>query len=135
MVVTENSLPVLPVETPDFAANPNAFLDAARREHPWLARFSQGYVVHGYQEVADLFADDKNLIPGFGPIIDFYGVRGTMWARFMEEIVISRSGPEHARLRASVAHAFTPRRANKEREMMQRVISELLDEVGAQGRV
>src|SRR5690606_18981171 len=87
-----------------------------------------GYVVHGYQAVAELFADDQNLVPGFGPVIDFYGVRGTMWARFMEEIVISRSGPEHTRLRASGAHAVTPRRANREREMMQRVISELLDE-------
>lgn len=127
------SIPMMPVETPAFAADPDPFLDAARREHPWLARFSQGYVVHGYQAVADLLADDANLVPGFGPVIDYYGVRGTMWARFMEEIVISRSGPVHSRLRASVAHAFTPRRANRERTMMQRVISSLLDEWAPRG--
>lgn len=132
-LVTEPSLPVLPVETPEFSANPDPFLEAARREHPWLARFSQGYIVHGYQALADLLADDKNLISGFGGILDFYDVRDTMWARFMQEIVISRSGPEHARLRASVALAFTPRRANREREMMQRVINELLDEWAPKG--
>lgn len=127
------SLPLLPVESPEFSADPNPFLEEARRAHPWLARFSQGYVVHGYQAVADLMADDEHLIPGFGPVIDFYDVRGTMWARFMEEIINARSGAEHARLRASVAHAFTPRRANREREMMQRVINALLDEWAPRG--
>lgn len=131
--VADTSIPVLPVETLEFSANPDAFLAAARREHPWLARFSQGYVVHGYQAVADLLADDVNLVPGFGPIVDYYGVRGTMWARFMEEMVLSQSGEPHARLRASVVHAFTPKRANQVRPMMQRVITELLDEWAPRG--
>lgn len=126
-------LPVLPVESPLFSANPDPYLAEARTRHPWLARFSQGYVVHGYQAVCDLLADDANLAPGFGPIIDFYGVRGTLWARFMEEIVIAVSGDTHARLRSSVAHAFTPRRANRERAMMQRTISDLLDEWAPRG--
>ena len=128
MQTAATEIPILPVETPEFSANPDSYLQAARREHPWLARFSQGYVVHGYQATADLLADNQNLVPGFGPVIDYYGVRGTMWARFMEEIVISQSGPTHTRLRASVANAFTPRRANLERAMMQRVINRLLDE-------
>lgn len=89
--------------------------------------------MHGYRECCDLLADSENMTCGFGPIIDFYGVRGTMWARFMEEIVISRSGADHARLRASVNQAFTPRRANRERELMQKVISGLLDEWAPRG--
>ena len=132
-VVAEATIPVMPVETPEFSENPQPFLDEARRHHPWLARFSQGYVVHGYQAVCDILADTDNLTCGFGPIIDFYGVRGTMWARFMEEIVISAEGETHARLRSSVNQAFTPRRANKEREMMQGVISQLLDEWAPKG--
>ncbi len=127
------ALPVLPVETPQFAENPNPYLEAARREHPWLARFSQGYVVHGYQALCDLFQDDENLVQGLGAVVDFYGVRGTMWARFMEEIVISRSGPAHARLRSSVARAFTPKRANTEREMMRHVMADMLDEWAPKG--
>jgi cytochrome P450 len=128
-----DAIPVLPVETPEFAADADAYLEAARRQHPWLARFSQGYVVHGYDELCELFADDVNLLPGFGPVIDFYGVRGSMWARFMDEIVIAVGGDTHKRLRSSVIHAFTPRRANREREMMQRVITELLDEWAPMG--
>jgi cytochrome P450 len=125
--------PTMPVETPEFAADPQPYLDAARREHPWLARFSQGYVVHGYQACADLLADNVNMTCGFGPIIDFYGVRGSTWARFMEETLISVYSPAHTRLRGSVAHAFTPRRANQERAMMQRTITALLDEWAPRG--
>jgi cytochrome P450 len=126
--IAELALPMLPVELPEFTADPEPYLAAARRKHPWLATFSQGYIVHGYQANKDLLADDEHLRPGFGGIIDFYGVRGTMWARFMEEMVLSQSGPEHARLRESVASAFTPRHANQMRPLMRQVISELLDE-------
>ena len=126
-------LPLLPIDTPEFSADPQPVLEAARAQHPWLARFAQGYVVHGYQAHVDLLADDANLLPGLGPIIDFYGMRGTLWGRFMEEMLISASGELHTRLRASVAHAFTPRRANEVRPMMQAVIGDLLDEWAPKG--
>ena len=35
---SEMSLPVLPVESPEFAADPYPFYEAAKRQHPWLAR-------------------------------------------------------------------------------------------------
>ncbi len=126
-------LPLLPIDSPEFSANPQPFLEIARAQHPWLARFSQGYIVHGYQAHVDLMADDVNLVPGLGPIIDFYGMRGTMWGRFMEEMLISASGDFHTRLRASVAHAFTPRRANEVRPLMVGVIGDLLDEWALKG--
>ena len=129
----DHPIPVLPVETPEFSANPDPYLEAARREHPWLARFSQGYFVHGYQAVAELLADEENLRSGFGPVIDFHGLRGTMWARFMEEIVMAQSGPTHKRLRASINQAFIPRRAEKTRGMMRDIISGLLDEWAPKG--
>jgi len=133
MDLTASEIPVIPVETLEFSGNIDAFLPDARKVHPWLARFSQGWLVHGYDAVADLLADDANLVPGFGGVIDFYGVRGTMWGRFMEQMLLSLSGPDHTRLRGSVAAAFTPRRANREREMMQRVIGELIDEWAPRG--
>jgi cytochrome P450 len=132
-VAADVDIPVIPVESPEFAADPQPYLEAARARHPWLARFSQGYVVHGYQACADLLADNNNMTCGFGPLIDFYGVRGTTWARFMEETLISVYSPAHVRLRGAVAHAFTPRRANQEREMMQRTITTLLDEWAPRG--
>lgn len=133
VVVAEMSLPQMPVDRIEFAADPDSYLEPARRQHPWLARFSQGYVVHGYEAVEDMLADDENLVPGLGPVIDFYGVRDTMWARFMSEIVLSISGPTHTRLRASVGRAFTPRRANQVRPLMQKVITGLLDEWAPKG--
>ena len=59
-LLTENPIPTMPVETPEFSAKPWPYLEAARREHPWLARFSLGYIVHGYQACCDLLADDEN---------------------------------------------------------------------------
>ncbi len=132
-VVTDAALPTLPVELPEFSADPTSYLEVARRAHPWLAKFSQGYLVHGYQANKDLLADDEHLQPGLGGVVDFYGVRGSMWGRFMEEMVLSQSGPGHARLRASVAAAFTPRHANQMRPLMRQVISDLLDEWAPKG--
>ena len=133
MHIATAALPALPIDTPEFSADPQPFYEAARAQHPWLARFPQGFVVHGYDAHVELLADDANLVPGLGPIVDFYGMRGTMWGRFMEEMVLSATGELHTRLRASVQHAFTPRRANQVRPMMQQVISDLLDEWAPKG--
>ncbi len=127
-LISEMNLPTLPVEDPAFQADPMPYVEQARVQHPWLARFSQGYIVHGYEAVKDLtFMDDK-LVMGLAHVVDFYGVQETPWARFMLEMLQSHTGPEHARLRASVAQAFTPRNANQVRPAMRRVISELIDQ-------
>jgi len=131
--ITEMELPTLPVEQPAFWADPMPYVEAARPQHPWLARFSAGYIVHGYQAHKDLLVQDDHLQPGLGGIVEFYGLQGTHWARFMEEMVVGQSGPTHARLRASVAQAFTPRRANMARPLMRQVISRLLDEWAPKG--
>jgi cytochrome P450 len=123
-----SELPSLPVESPEFWADPERFLGPARLQHPWLARFSSGYVIHGCQANKDLFAEDRNLQMGLGGIVEFYEAQGTMWARFMEEMILSKRGQEHQRLRASVASAFTPRHASVTRPLVQRVASDLLDE-------
>ncbi len=131
----EAALPVLPVEGAAFSADPEPYLVDARRQHPWLARFSQGYVIHGYEEVCELLVDDANLATGFGPLIDFYGVEGTMWGKFMMGNMLSLNGEAHSRVRSAVAHAFTPRHANHVRPMMRQVIAELLDDWAAQGEL
>jgi cytochrome P450 len=127
-IASEMALPFLPVDSTELTADPYPYVEKARAAHPWLARFSEGYIVHSYKAVAELLADDENLLPGFGPVVDFYSVHGTMWARFWEDMLPSVSGEKHKRLRASVAHAFTPRHANLVRPLMRKVITELLDE-------
>ncbi len=130
----KSKLPTLPLESTEFSANPDPWIEAARGQHPWLARFSAGYVVYGYEAAADLFKDDENLIAGYGAVADFYGVRDTMWGRFMSGGTLSATnGETHKRLRDCVAFAFTPQRANRARGMMQRVITDLLDDWAPRG--
>lgn len=125
--IVETPLPLLPVDSPEFWADPERFLAPARKQHPWLARFEHGFVVHGCQANKDLFADDENLYMGLDGLVEFYGAQGTPWARFMNEMLNSQRGSEHARIRGSVAAAFTPRHANKMRSTMRQVMDRLLD--------
>lgn len=130
----ESPLPFMPVDTQEFAENAQRFLEEARAVHPWLARFSQGYVVFGYNALVDLLMDDEHLKPGIGPVIEFYGVGGTMWARFMEELLTSTTGATHDRLRKSISQGLSPRRVKQMRPLMKKVINDLLDEWGPRGR-
>lgn len=133
--VTELDLPLLAVEHPDLSVDPTPWVEGARRHHPWLARSNVGgYVVHGYQAVKDLVGLDDRLRPDFDGIVDFYGVsREAPWARLMTEMLLAAHGPVHARLRASVADAFTPRYANRYRGLMRDVIGNLLDRWAPRG--
>ncbi len=45
----DTSLPVLPVETPEFSADPDPFLATARAEHPWLANEVAFFLFEGSQ--------------------------------------------------------------------------------------
>lgn len=134
--VAELDLPLLAVEHPDLSVDPTPYVEAARRQHPWLARSNVGgYVVHGYQAVKDLVGRDDKLRPDFDGIVAFYDMpRDAPWSRFMTEMMLAAHGPTHARLRASVADAFTPRHANRYRGLMREVIGGLLDRWSPRGR-
>jgi cytochrome P450 len=133
--LAEMDLPLLPVEQPAFAADPTPYVEAARREHPWLAKSNVGgYVIHGYQAVKDILYMDDKLRPYFDGVAEFYGAVDTPWGRFMSEMMIARHGPDHARLRGGAQAAFTPRNVNRYRELMRRVISDLLDEWAPLGK-
>jgi cytochrome P450 len=123
----------VPMEDDRFAEDPNPYLAAARRQHPWLARCSVGYFVTEYQAIKDIYYQDAKLrFPG-DQIVDLMGAQDTGWGRFTEEMMLSRSGAEHDRLRGSVAEAFTPRAVNRLRPLMRQVVSDLLDEWAPKG--
>lgn len=88
-LVGDDALPTLPVNSPEFWADPEPYVAQARQQHPWLAKFSDGYVVHGYRANQDLMADDEHLYMGLDGIVDFYGLQGSEWGRFMNEMLIS----------------------------------------------
>jgi cytochrome P450 len=131
--VDELELEILAVATPEFAADPLPHLEAARRKHPWLARSDAGYVVHDYAAIKDILSMDENLRFSVDDIVDIMGARGTGWGRFTLEMMLARSGPEHQRLRGSVAEAFTPRAVNRLRPLMRSVAAGLLDEWAPKG--
>jgi len=131
--VSDLDLPELPIEGAEFSADPMRFLNPARQMHPWLARFSKGYVIHGYEATKELLYMDDKMGPHFSGLIEHYEAQGSDWARFMGDQMATISGPRHDRLRASVAAAFTPRHANLTRPLMRKVISDLLDEWAPKG--
>lgn len=132
--VTEMSLPFLPAEQLDFAADPMPYVEEARRRHPWLAKCEAGYLVHGYEAVKDILYMDAKLGPARSNIVEIYGAQGTPWAAYMEEMLLNQRGAEHARLRNSVALAFTPRNVNRYRLLMRGIASRLLDEWAPRGQ-
>ncbi|MFV8816149.1 cytochrome P450 [Haliea sp. E17] len=131
--VSELDLATLPVETQAFADNPVPYLEAAKEKHPWLAKFSKGYVVYGLQPARDLLYMDQQMGPHFKGLVEHFGAENTEWARFMGDQLATISGERHDRLRANVALAFTPRRANATRPLMREVIGKLLDEWAPKG--
>lgn len=135
--ITKMSLPFLDVEDPVFAADLTARVDEARTIHPWLGRFKagvrEGYIVFGHQATRDLLSTDEKMRPFFDGIVEHFGAEGTDWADFMTSILPTLSGEKHERLHASVAHAFTPRRAAGTRPLMASIISRLLDEWAPKG--
>lgn len=133
MLVSDLDLPELPIESAEFSADPMRFLEPARVRHPWLAKFSKGYVVHGLEATRELLYRDDRMGPHFSGLVEYYGAEETDWGRFMRDQIATNSGPRHDRLRASVAAAFTPRHANRTRPLMRQVIGELLDEWAPRG--
>ncbi|TAL02281.1 MAG: cytochrome P450 [Rhodospirillaceae bacterium] len=126
--VTSMTLPHLPIEQSDFAVDPMPYLEAARRQHPWLAKCSVGYVIHGYQATKDLMWMDDKLRTSNDSVTEIMGAKDTNWGRFIDNQILALSGAEHARVRSSVAQAFTPRNINRHRSTMRDVVARLLDE-------
>lgn len=126
-LATQMTLPELPIHEPAYQRDPAPFLDAARAQHPWLARSGDMFVVHAHQAIADLSLKDDKLIPAFDGVVKFYGAEGTEWAKFMNRNILAIHGAEHKRIRDSIANVFTPRAINAFRDVMRRNIIELLD--------
>jgi cytochrome P450 len=126
--IEDLKLPYLPMDEADFAANPWPHLQAAREQHPWLARCAFGYVVHQFGAIKDLLWQDENLHGGTDDMVALMEARGTEWGRFQENSLLAQTGISHKRIRNILAPAFTPRQANRHRPLMRSVISELLDE-------
>jgi cytochrome P450 len=126
--VTDLDLPLLTMEDPVFAEDPFSQFTGARRKHPWLARCGFGYVITGYAAIRDLLGLDEKLRTAHYSVVELMQANGSAWGRFQLESILALSGDDHKRVRDVLAPMFTPRAANRNRELMRRVISCLLDE-------
>ena len=123
----------LPIEDSEFAADPHPGLEKARKYHPWLARFSHGYVIHGHRAIRELLPQDENLHIALKAVVDIMGATHSPWGRFMGDLMIGMRGADHERVRGAVEPYFKPRSVLKHVERIRSVVSRLLDEWVALG--
>jgi cytochrome P450 len=124
----------VPISTTAFGDDPIPFIEAARREHDWLAGSDIGYLVTSYRAIDDIMRlDGKLKMPG-EEIVDLMGAHGTGWGRFALDQMLVSSGERHARLRGSISSAFGPGSVKRLRPIMQATISAILDEWAPKGR-
>lgn len=123
----------LPVEDRAFGQDPEPWFVKARQKHPFLARFSHGYLVHGHREVRDLIQMDDKLHLAVDDVVEIMGATGTPWGEFMKNLVIAKRGDEHKRIRDALKPFFKPRRIADHVELIRTVVSDLLDEWAPRG--
>ncbi|HEX8055352.1 MAG TPA: hypothetical protein VF481_01720, partial [Novosphingobium sp.] len=119
---TEIDLPFLDVAQDWFAADPYPHFAAAREKHPWLANSSIGYLINDYKAIREFFHSEDQYAPPYGGLLDVMHAHGTHWGRFQTNHMLAIAGERHQRLRAILAPSFTPRQANKNRDVMREVI-------------
>jgi len=118
----------LPIEDRQFAADPNPWLAKARDRHPWAARFSHGYMIHGHHAIREIMLQDDKLQIAIGAIVDIMGAEGTEWGQFMKDLMIGMRGADHKRVRGSVEPFFKPRSVMTHLGSIRQVIGQLLDD-------
>ncbi len=126
-------LAYLAMETREFSDNPFPHFADARAQHPWLARCAYGTVVHEFQAIQDLLIQDDKMRPDHDGVVQAMGAMGTPWGRFELESILALSGESHKRIRDVVAPMFTPRQANRNRQLMRDVVTLVLDEWAPKG--
>jgi cytochrome P450 len=109
-----------------------AAIEAARSQH-WLAQTEMGYCVTRLDDVTAILRDKRfhsalSLLPQMAGLPEDTDPTGRR-----TESILSMEGDSHARLRRLVAPAFTPASANRLRPTMRAVVTNLIDQVTADG--
>lgn len=123
----------LPIEDRAFAIDPDPFLDKARRRHPWLARFSHGFVLHGYQAMRELMPQDDKLHIAVDAVVEIMGAAQSPWGSFMRDMMICMRGENHKRVRGAIEPYFKPRNVVTQLGRIKEVVGDLLDEWAPKG--
>jgi cytochrome P450 len=131
--ISQLDLMNLPIEDRAFGEDPEPWFVQARARHPWLARFTHGYIVHGHREIRDLIQMDSKLHIATDDVVDIMGASDKPWGDFMKALLISRHGADHRRMRDALKPFFKPRSIAAHVEHIGEVVSTLLDEWAPKG--
>jgi cytochrome P450 len=131
--INDLELMELPIEDRAFGADPEPWFAQARARHPWLARFSHGYLVHGHRAIRDLIQMDDKLQIATDDVVAIMGATGKPWGNFMRDLLISRRGADHRRMRDALKPFFKPRSIATHLDLIRGVVSGLLDEWAPKG--
>ena len=126
--LTDLDLPFLPIEDPAFSLDPAERLAEARKHHAWLGRTSVGYMLTEHAAMRDIMRNDADMVIGFNEVVEYMGATGTPWGEFIRGTIQTQFGDTHTRLREALRSAFSPRMANRYRNVMREQIDALLDE-------
>lgn len=126
--LAELDLPFLAIEDPDFSLDPSRRFAEARERHPWLARIPVGYMITQHAAMRDMMRNDAAMVMGFNEVVEYMGATGTPWGEFIKGTIQTQSGDTHVRLRDALRSAFSPRMANRYRDVMREQVNALLDE-------
>lgn len=132
--VHELTLPHLALDAPGFGDDPMPNFAQARQQHEWLASSNLGPVITEYSAIDDILRMDTKLRMSGGTIVDLMGARGTGWGDFAGEMMLARSGDDHARLRNSVSASFGPGKVKRMRPVMRETVAALLDDWAPKGK-
>ncbi len=128
---------------PEFKANPYLFYARLRAEAPVFRRTMMreaAWLITRYDDAAlvlkdERFVKDASRAKSPEQAANQPWFRKLKVFRSMQRTMLASDPPDHARLRALVSKAFTPRLIEQMRERVQGLTDELLDNVQERGRM
>ena len=129
-------LPEIDIFSRQFADDPHAVLAEACKQH-WLARYPQGFFVLDQQGIKDLNRADDDFHTPLKDIVKLFEADDTAWGKWTANHLVAKdhNSEDHQRIRRVVAPAFTPKEADKARDIMRDTINGLLDTVIDKGEI
>jgi pimeloyl-[acyl-carrier protein] synthase len=133
----DETLSLLRLLDPEVLADPYSFYRALREHDPvhWDP-YMHAWAVTGYSEVVEVLT---NYSADRAPEVDYLDRLGLSFmkpfAEMMRQQMLFMDDPMHARLRRICSDAFTPRRVEELRRVIQSITDELIDKLVASGRL
>ncbi len=132
MTQTLDALKWSPLD-PSFRADPYPWYKALREQTPVLAHHEVGFVVSRYADIEALLRDPRLCVSTPSPWREVMAEAASPALRRLAELtLLFIDPPEHSRVRATFAKAFTPRRIAALQPHLEKTIATILDRLDPQ---